>query len=164
MTDRSEELLDSVHSAGACLVDIRELAGKLVTLSAGEFEALLLRCVDDGDDRAVSRLLQACAFNVVKLDPDVLCRYIGVCVEVLDSAPCFALQDENADQPPLTARVLSFPIIRITLITPPIVHNDDASHRLPGRLRPFPNTAAAALAILGYPSPVTDASASGDSS
>jgi len=105
MTDRSEELLDSVHSAGACLVDIRELAGKLVTLSAGQFEALLLRCVDDGDDRAVSRLLQACAFNGVKLDPDVLCRCIGVCEEVLDSAPCFALQDENAVQPLLAASV-----------------------------------------------------------
>ena len=104
MTDRSEELLDSVHSAGACLVDIRELAGKLVTLSAGQFEALLLRCIDDGDDRAVSRLLQACAFNGVKLDPDVLCRCIGVCEEVLDSAPCFALQDEHAVQPLLAAR------------------------------------------------------------
>ena len=105
MTDRSEELLDSVHSAGACLVDIRELAGKLVQLSAGQLEALLLRFVDDGDDRAVSRLLQACAFNGVKLDPDVLCRCIGVCEEVLDSAPCFALQDERAIQPLLAASV-----------------------------------------------------------
>ena len=103
MTDRSEELLDSVHSAGACLADIRELAGKLVLLSAGQLEALLLRCVDDGDDRAVSRLLQACAFNGVKLDPDVLCRCVGVCEELLDSAPCFALQDERAVQPLLAA-------------------------------------------------------------
>ena len=103
MTDRSEELLDSVHSAGACLLDIRELAGTLAPLSAGQLEALLLRYVDDGDDRAVSRLLQACACNGVNLDPDVLCRCIGVCEELLDSAPCFALQDERAVQPLLAA-------------------------------------------------------------
>ena len=74
-------------------------------LFTGQFEALLLRCVDDGDDRAVSRLLQACAFKGVKLDPDVLCRCIGVCEEVLDSAPCFGLQDENAVQPLLAASI-----------------------------------------------------------
>ena len=105
MTDISGELLDSVHSAGACLVDIRELAGTLVQLSAGQLEGFLMRFVDDGDDRAVSRLLQACAFNGVKLDPDVLCRCIGVCEEVLDSAPCFALQDASAVQPLLAASV-----------------------------------------------------------
>lgn len=103
MTDISGELLDSVHSAGACLVDIRELAGKLVYLSTGQIEPLLLRFADDGEDRAVSRLLQACASNGVKLDPEVLCRCIGVCEEMLDSAPCFALQDESAIQPLLTA-------------------------------------------------------------
>jgi hypothetical protein len=105
MTDRSEEMLDSIHSTGACLVDIRELAGRLVQLSAGQLEGFLLRFVDDGDDRAVSRLLQACAFNAVKLDPAVLCRCVGVCEELLDSAPCFALQDESAVQPLLAASV-----------------------------------------------------------
>jgi hypothetical protein len=105
MTDISRELLDSVHSAGACLVDIRELAGQLVHLCAGQIEALLLRFVDDGEDQAVSRLLQACAFNRVKLDPEVLCRCIGVCEEMLDSVPCFAVQDESAVQPLLAVTV-----------------------------------------------------------
>jgi hypothetical protein len=103
MTEFSEALLDAVHAAGACLADIRELAGKLAPLSVGQIEPLLLRCVDDGDDQAVSRLLQACAFNGVKLDPTVLCRCIGVCQEMLDSAPCFALQDASAVQPLLAA-------------------------------------------------------------
>jgi hypothetical protein len=103
MTDISRELLDSVYSAGACLVDIRELAGKLVHLSVEQIEALLLRVVDDSEDQAVSRLLHACAFNRVKLDPEVLCRCIGVCEEMLDSAPCFAVQDQSAIQPLLAA-------------------------------------------------------------
>jgi hypothetical protein len=103
MTDISRELLDSVHSAGACLVDIRELAGKLVHLSAGQIEALLLRFVDDGEDQAVSRLLHVCALDGMKIDPEVLCRCIGVCEDMLDSAPCFALQDESAVQPLLAA-------------------------------------------------------------
>ena len=103
MIDISRELLDSVHSAGACLVDIRDLAGKLVHLSAGQVEARLLRFVDDGEDQAVRRLLHACAFNGMKLDPEILCRCIGVCEDMLDSAPCFALQDESAVQPLLAA-------------------------------------------------------------
>ena len=103
MTDISGELLDSVHAAGACLVDIRELAGKLAHLPAVQIEPLLLRFADDGDDQAVSRLLQTCAFNEVKLDPTVLCRCVGVCEEILDSAPCFALQDESAVQPLLAS-------------------------------------------------------------
>ena len=105
MTDILGELLDSVHAAGACLVDIRELAGKLAHLPAVQIEPLLLRFADDGDDQAVSRLLQTCAFNEVKLDPTVLCRCVGVCDEILDSAPCFALQDESAVQSLLASTV-----------------------------------------------------------
>ena len=89
VTDISGELLESVHSAGACLMDIRELAGKLVPLSAEQIESLLLKFVDGGEDRAVSRLLQACAFNGVKLDPTILCRCVGVCEDILDTAPLF---------------------------------------------------------------------------
>ena len=79
------------------------LPGKLAPLSAGQVESLLMRCVDNGDDQAVSRLLQTCAFNEVKLDPTVLCGCVGVCEEILDSAPCFALQDESTVQPLLAA-------------------------------------------------------------
>jgi hypothetical protein len=103
MTDVSDAWLDAVHAADACLVDIRALAAKLAPLSAAQIEPLLLRCVDDGDDQAVSRLLQACACNGVKLDPTVLCRCVGVCADILDSAPCFALQDASAVQALLAA-------------------------------------------------------------
>ena len=59
MADVSDAWLEEVHAAGPCLFDIRALAAKLAPLSAGQIEPLLLRCVDDGDDQAVSRLLQA---------------------------------------------------------------------------------------------------------
>ncbi len=103
MTDVSGPLLDAVHAAEPCLVDIRALATKLAPLPPAQIEPLLLRCVDDGDDRAVSRLLQACALNEVKLDPTVLCRCVGVCEDILDSAPCFGLQDASAVQALLAA-------------------------------------------------------------
>ena len=103
MADVSDAWLEAVHAAGPCLVDIRALAAKLAPLSAGQIEPLLLRCVDDGDDQAVSRLLQACAFSGVKLDPSVLCRCVGVCEDILDSAPCFGLQDASAVQALLAA-------------------------------------------------------------
>ena len=63
MVQLSDELLDSIHSARACLVDISELAGKLSPLSAKEIEPLLLEFVEAGEDMAVSRLLHACACN-----------------------------------------------------------------------------------------------------
>ncbi len=59
MAEISEELLDSIHSARACLVDIRELAGKLTHLSVEEIEPLFLALVEEGEDKALSRLLQA---------------------------------------------------------------------------------------------------------
>ncbi len=105
MTDISPELLDSIHSTSACMVGIRELAGKLAHLSAARVESFLLKFVDGGKDREVSRLLQACAFNKVQLDPTVLCRCIGVCEEMPDSAPCFALQDKSVVQPLLATSV-----------------------------------------------------------
>ena len=105
MTDIPGELLDAVHAAAACMVDVRELAGKLNSLSKGQIEPLLLEFADHGEDQAVSRLLQVCAFNEVKLSPTVLCRCIGVCEEMLDSAPCFALQGEEVISPLLATAV-----------------------------------------------------------
>ena len=42
---------------------------------------------------------------VWKLDPGVLCRCIGVCKEMPDSAPCFGLQDERVVAPLLAEAV-----------------------------------------------------------
>jgi hypothetical protein len=81
------------------MADIRALAGKLGGLSQGQIEATLQGFLETGKDRGLSRLLQVCAFNAVKLDPEVLCACIGVCEDILDSAPCFALQDEHAIEP-----------------------------------------------------------------
>ena len=96
MSEITEELLDSIHAAQACIKDVCELAGKLNHLSVAQIESLLLKYVEEGEDQAVSRLLQACAFNKVKLDPEKLCQSIGVCEEMSDSAPCFAIQEATA--------------------------------------------------------------------
>ena len=77
------------------MADIRTLAGAFGGWSAGEIEQLLRQLVDAGEDRALSRLLQVCAFNELKLDADVLVRSMGVCEDALDSAQCFAFQDEG---------------------------------------------------------------------
>ena len=70
MSESTEELLDSIRATQACLKDVRELAGKLNHLSVAQIESLLLKYVEEGEDQAVSRLLQACAFNKVKLDKE----------------------------------------------------------------------------------------------
>lgn len=53
------------------MVDVRLLAGKLNHLSPGQIEPLLLELAEDGDDQAVSRLLQVCAVNEIKLEPTI---------------------------------------------------------------------------------------------
>lgn len=62
-----------MRSASACMADIGALAGQLGSLATGQIESLLQAFVDNGEDRALSRLLQVCALNGVKLDPIVLC-------------------------------------------------------------------------------------------
>ena len=97
------ELLESLRCASASMADIRALAEKLGRLSPGQIEPVLQGLLDAGEDRALSRLLQVCAFDEVKLDPKVLCGCLGVCEDLLDLAPCFALQDESAIEPLLGA-------------------------------------------------------------
>jgi len=96
-------MLDSIRTARACMADIRALAEKLGDLTQGQIGATLQGFLDTGEDRALSRLLQVCAFNEVKLDPKVLCACIGICEDILDSAPCFALQDKQVIEPLLEA-------------------------------------------------------------
>ena len=92
------ELLESLRCASASMADIRALAEKLGRLSPGQIEPVLQGLLDAGEDRALSRLLPVCAFDGVKLDPRLLCGCLGVCEDLLDLAPCFALQDESADR------------------------------------------------------------------
>ena len=89
------DLLQSLHAASACMTDIRTLAGELGDWPTAEIEEWLRGLVDAGEDRALSRLLQVCAFNEVKLDAEVLVSCVGVCEGLFDSAQCFAFQDED---------------------------------------------------------------------
>lgn len=103
MPEITDDLRDSIQATDACLDDVRGLAEQITGLPAQQIEQLLVELVTDAQDHAVSRLLQATAYNQLKLDPDVLCSCIGVCVRMDDSAPCFALQGERAIEPLLAA-------------------------------------------------------------
>ena len=72
--------------------DIRELAPKLADIPADVMDAQLREFIREGEDKALSRLLQVAAFNQLTLDPELLCEAIGVCEEITDTAPCFAFQ------------------------------------------------------------------------
>lgn len=111
MTESSKDLLDAARSTRACMADVRALASRLADLSIRQIESLLQGLVDSGEDRALSRMLQACAFNEIKLTPELLCRCIGVCEDMPDSGFCFRQQDANAIAPLLataTAKELSW--------------------------------------------------------
>ena len=72
--------------------DIRELAPKLADIPTDVIDAQLREFIREGEDKALSRLLQVAAFNQLTLDPELLCEAIGVCEEITDTAPCFAFQ------------------------------------------------------------------------
>ena len=113
MTDFSAELLDSIHSAAACMDDIRAVAERLAPFSAEQIEPLLLSFTLDGEDRALSRLLQVCSFNGMKLDPEILCHCIAVSEEFIELSPCFGQQDMSVVQPLLdAARAEALPLER----------------------------------------------------
>lgn len=57
------------------MTDIRRLAGEIGTWPAAEIGQWPCRLVDAGEDRALSRLLQVCAFNKVKLNAEVLVTF-----------------------------------------------------------------------------------------
>lgn len=105
MTGLSTQLLDSIHNAHACVAEVGELASVLADTSPQQLELQLQAFIAEGDDQALSRLLQACAWNQVRLDPDLLCRCIGVCEEITDTAPCFALQQAEVVAPLLATAV-----------------------------------------------------------
>ena len=110
MTDISAELLEAVHAASACMVDDRELAGKFVSFVADEIDSLFLGFVDAGEVREVGRLLQMCAFNQVKLNPNLLCRCIGVLGEILDgsiySSLIFFSNIDNCSLTPTSSEII----------------------------------------------------------
>lgn len=100
---RTEPWRDAIRATGASITQISTLAGELADLDAGHLESLLQEFAADGEEQALSRLLQVCAYNAVKLDPTILCGCLGVCENIFDAAPCFALQDEHAVAPLLRA-------------------------------------------------------------
>lgn len=93
----------ALHAAEPCMADIRALAPQFADWPAARIEALLGQLAETGDDRALSRLLQVSAHLGVQLDPAVLARCIGVCEQLPDTAPCFALSDARAIPPLLAA-------------------------------------------------------------
>ncbi len=92
-TDQSDRLPECIYAADRCMEDVRPISARLIALEAEQIEALLRRFIEEGEDKAVSVMLHACAMNQLKLDPDVLCQCIGVCIDLADPAPCFAFQD-----------------------------------------------------------------------
>jgi hypothetical protein len=110
-----EVLLDSLRYARVGLADIRALAGNLGDLSPAQVEPVLEQLLEAGEDRALHRLLQVCAFASVKLDPKLLCDCLGVCEDILDLTPCFGLQDGDAIEPLLaTVAAEELPLERRT--------------------------------------------------
>ncbi len=103
MNEQLQQAPISLHTARACMADIRALARQFEEHAAEAIERQLLDLAESGETQALSRLLQVAAYNRVRLDGAVLARCLSVCERAVDTAPCLALTGEAAVPALLTA-------------------------------------------------------------
>lgn len=106
MATSSERFLERLGKAQRWRPDIREIAEEMSGLSAGDYDALAIRLIEGGEDRALGILLNAASVNKIKFDPAVLANALKVVENIMDVKFPYGFQDEKAIDP-LLALALS---------------------------------------------------------
>jgi hypothetical protein len=102
MTEIEMGIVERLQRAHRCRPDIESLAAELEEVSPDAIHAVMQALTREGQDHALGFLLNACAVNKVKLDPEILTETLKVIYDVTDFSYCFSVQDESAI-PPLLA-------------------------------------------------------------
>jgi len=102
MTEIEMGIVERLHSAHRCRPDIESLAADLAAVPLETIHAVMQALTHEGQDHALGFLLNACAVNKVKLDPEILTETLKVIYDATDFSYCFSVQDELAI-PPLLA-------------------------------------------------------------
>ena len=97
------ELLSDLSGAARCRPAIAGLAKQLCDLSVEGGSQLVAQLISQGEDIALSRLLNVCVYNDLILDAELLARSVAVVADITDIAYCFKRHDGSAIAPLLSA-------------------------------------------------------------
>lgn len=95
-------VLKRLNNTGRCRREVEQTAISLSDLSIKEYEELITNLIDNGDDKTVGILLNVCAVNKIRLDPEILARTLKVVEPITDFAFPFCMQDQSAIEPLLS--------------------------------------------------------------
>lgn len=93
--------IERLHKTSRCRDDVMQCAAFFSSLSEAQYGDLIQCLVDTGEDQALGILLNVCAVNKIKLNPDLLARTLKVVEPVIDFAHPFIMQDQTAIEPVL---------------------------------------------------------------
>lgn len=97
--ERTPELIRQLSQATFCRQAIEELAEPFENTPVADLNALAAQLTEQGEDTALDRLLNACAFAEIKLDPTVLAESAAVIEDVTHLPCCYVTQGPEAIDP-----------------------------------------------------------------
>ncbi len=95
----TSELIRTLAKTPYCRTAIAELADRFADLSPEAAGSLVLQLTELGEDMALNRLLNVCAYRGLPLDPTILAQSAGVIEDITHLPYCFAGQDAAAIDP-----------------------------------------------------------------
>ncbi len=91
--------LERLHKTGRCRHEVEQTAMMFSHLSLTQYEEMINTLMDAGEDSAIGILLDVCAVNKIKLDPELLTKTLKVMEPLIDFAFPFCVQDKTAIKP-----------------------------------------------------------------
>ena len=97
----SEEalLMDTLRQTARCRLEVEKAAERFSGYSLEDFESLIRKLIDGGEDRALGILLNICALKKIKLDPHLLAETLKIVNDLPDFAYPYRVQDREAIAP-----------------------------------------------------------------
>ncbi|MFH1487648.1 MAG: SEC-C metal-binding domain-containing protein [Pseudomonadota bacterium] len=93
------EWFDKLRTTSRCRVEVRDAAGWFKARGLEEYDTLIKRLIEAGEDEPLGILLNICFVNGVKVDPELLAETLKVVEPLTDLAPPYRYQDETAIGP-----------------------------------------------------------------
>ena len=92
-------LIDTLRQTNRCRNEVKKTADLFAGFCREDYESLITKLIDGGEDRALGILLNICALKRIKLDPHVLADTLKVVKELPDFAYPYQDQDRDAIAP-----------------------------------------------------------------
>ena len=99
MKNREIEFVAKLRQTLRWRPEVEKTAASFAGVSVDEYEQLIRRLIESGDDKALGILLCVCGVNNVKLDPQVLAEALKVAEPVTDFCFPYRVQGPDAIEP-----------------------------------------------------------------